>query len=65
MDIRRCGEPGQEAFAHLVETLEPCSVRLGASRHVETAVWREIAHDAVDVVSIEGVRQPVQRSQNR
>jgi hypothetical protein len=39
-------------------------MRFGTSWHVETAVWRKIAHDTLDIVSIESVRQSVQRSQN-
>ena len=49
-----------QAFPHQICALEPRPMGFGPTRHVETAVGREKLHHAINVVSVEGRREPMQ-----
>lgn len=55
--------PGQGP-AHVLPALEPRAPGLAAPGHLQHAVLGEEAHDAVEVVRVEGVAQPLQAPGN-
>src|SRR5260221_8384085 len=59
--IRDAGEPRAQRLRHGGCTNRPTAPRIGAARHLQHAILAEKAHDAVEIVVIEGVENGLKR----